>query len=127
MHIEREEREEGELCECGARWNRFVEPRLLILLREKKSYGYELVKRLNDFSFCGESLDTAVVYRTLRRMESEGLVTSQWVTGKSGPPKRTYKITADGEDRLYAWVISFEDRKRGLEQFIKRYKDWTEK
>ena len=116
-----DEKYADEICECGGRFNRFVEPRLLLLLREKKSYGYELLEKLNEFSFPGGTLDTATVYRTLRNMEAEGLVKSAWATGESGPPKRMYEITMDGEDRLHSWVMSFEDRKQAIEAFIKRY------
>ncbi len=115
------EKYEDELCECGGRFNRFVEPRLLLLLREKKSYGYELVRRLEEFPFPCPPLDAATVYRTLRNMEAEGLVKSEWETGESGPPKRMYQITMDGEDRLHAWALSFEDRKKAIESFIERY------
>ena len=110
-----------EFCECGARLNRFVEPRLLLLLAMKGSYGYELTSRLDEFSFMGPSLDTATVYRILRRMEAEGLVKSEWVTGESGPPKRMYEITMEGRDRLHAWSLSFGDRIKALETFIDRY------
>ncbi len=63
----------------------------------------------------------ATIYRTLRNMEEEGLVVSEWVTGESGPPRRIYEITRDGEDRLHAWVANFEDRKKALESFVERY------
>jgi len=118
-----EEKYKDELCECGGHFNRFVEPRLLLLVRERKSYGYELVGRLEEFPFPCPPLDTATVYRTLRNMESEGLVTSEWVTGESGPPKRMYQITLDGEDRLHAWTVGFDNRRKALELFIKKYNE----
>ena len=112
---------EEELCECGGRFNRFVEPRLLLLLIEGKSYGYELVSRLNEISFPGDPLDAGNVYRNLRRMEKEELVESEWAMAKSGPPKRVYRITIEGEDRLHAWTFIFKKRKEAMEKLLEKY------
>jgi Transcriptional regulator PadR-like family len=48
---------------------------ILRLLEERASHGYELVARLNE---AGTVTDTVGVYRALRAMEAEGIVTSTW-------------------------------------------------
>ncbi|RKZ26289.1 PadR family transcriptional regulator [bacterium] len=116
-----------ELCECGARFSRFIEPRLLLLLFKGESYGYELVSKLNEISFPGEPLDAGNVYRNLRRMENEGLIKSRWATAKSGPPRRIYRITIEGEDRLRAWMLVIEERRNSLTRLIEDYKTFVEK
>lgn len=114
-------RRKEEHCECGGHLSRFIEPRLLLLLREKESYGYELIDRINEFSFFGTPIDPGAVYRTLRRMECENLVISRWDTKETGPARRIYCITKDGEDRLYGWVVNLKKRKEALEKFLKIY------
>lgn len=119
MHNHKDKYGGGRKCCC--RFDHFLEPRLLLLLREKDSYGYELAERLNEISFLDQELEEPTIYRTLRDMEKEKLVESRWVIGESGPPKRVYKITPAGEERLKLWVSYSETRKKFLESFINHY------
>lgn len=42
---------------------------------------------------CGEKVDIGNLYRTLRRMEQDGLVTSVWNKKDNDRDKRVYTIT----------------------------------
>ncbi len=66
---------------------------LLVLsqLREPM-YGYSLVKKLSDH---GVPMDANTLYPLMRRLESQGLLESQWDTGEA-KPRKYYKITQDG-------------------------------
>src|SRR5215212_169781 len=59
-----------------ARPRNWITPVALVLLREESSYGYELMERLEQFDF--EQIRAGTLYRTLRRMEQEGLCKSEW-------------------------------------------------
>jgi DNA-binding PadR family transcriptional regulator len=50
-------------------------PVALVILRAENSYGYELMERIREFGF--EEINAGTLYRTLRRMEQEGLCTSE--------------------------------------------------
>ena len=67
---------------------------LLVLsqLREPV-YGYSLVKKLNDN---GIPIDANTLYPLMRRLESQGLLQSQWDTAES-KPRQYYQITQDGQ------------------------------
>jgi PadR family transcriptional regulator PadR len=97
---------------------RFVEPRLLYLIKQKPAYGYEMIERIGDLPFPGPPPDSAAVYRLLRDLEKRGLVKSQWQTGEAGPSKRIYHITHQGEERLEVWVAALKERVRILNRFI---------
>lgn len=97
---------------------RFIEPRLLYLIKRGPSYGYQLTEEIGKLPFPGPVPDSAAVYRMLREIEEDGLVTSRWEHGETGPSKRVYKITPAGEERLEAWVVAFRERVRMLEDFI---------
>ena len=73
---------------------------LLVLsqLREPV-YGYSLVKKLNDN---GIPIDANTLYPLMRRLESQGLLQSQWDTAES-KPRKYYQITAAGLSRLEAF------------------------
>jgi len=112
---------EKDACKCGEHLSRFIESRLLILLKGKPSHGYDLIEKMDEFPFSDISPDPGAVYRTLRNMEQEGLVKSTWETKGTGPAKRIYEITHEGEERLKGWVLSLKKRKRVIEKFIKTY------
>lgn len=66
---------------------------LLVLsqLREPM-YGYSLVKKLNDHDV---PMDANTLYPLMRRLESQGLLASQWDTSEA-KPRKYYQITEDG-------------------------------
>ncbi len=97
---------------------RFIEPRLLYLIRRSPSYGYQLTDEIGRLPFPGPVPDSAAVYRMLRELEKAGMVHSEWEHGETGPPKRVYRITPQGEARLRAWVAAFKERVKLLEDFI---------
>ena len=66
------------------RMAKFMEPCLLLLLRGQRSHGYELMERLGDLGFEGTSSDMATLYRTLRQLEDDGMVLSEWEEGSQG-------------------------------------------
>src|SRR5437764_13262750 len=94
--------EPADRCRCeGGQPKNFARPCLLLLLAESSAHGYELIDRLRPFGF--EVNDPASVYKSLRQMETEGLVTSTWELSTRGPARRVYELTSDGRDLLEAW------------------------
>jgi PadR family transcriptional regulator PadR len=104
-------------CDGGQPRN-FIRPCLLLLLKESPSYGYELLERLPPF---GLSRDHASLYRTLRALESEGLVHSGWEARGKGPARRRYEVTVEGEAWLDAWAGAIDDTRSLLGFYLNRY------
>ena len=70
---------------------------LLVLSQMKEpTYGYNLVKKLNDRAI---PMDANTLYPLMRRLEGQGLLKSQWDTGE-GKPRKYYQITPDGQEVL---------------------------
>jgi len=105
--------------EVRARVERFGEPALLLLLAGGPTHGYELLERLPEL-LGDERVDVGNVYRALRSLEDEGLVTSDWRADLPGPAKRTYTLTAEGRELLEAWVGSLAALRDGLDGFVER-------
>jgi len=104
-----------------ARVERFVEPSLLLLLRERPLHGYELLERIPEL---GEGrVDIGNLYRLLRRLEDEGLVRSEWSADLPGPAKRTYELTAEGRGLLDRWAEALAEAQQTIVRFLKRYKE----
>jgi PadR family transcriptional regulator len=105
--------------EVRARVERFGEPALLVLLADRPTHGYELLERLPELS--GEDrVDVGNLYRTLRSLEDEGLVTSEWRPDLPGPTKRTYTLTDEGHAVLSSWLDAVERLRDGLSDFLER-------
>jgi len=112
--------ESADGCRCeGGQPKNFARPCLLLLLSEAPAHGYELIERMRPFGF--EVNDPASVYKTLRQMERDGIVTSQWELPKRGPARRIYALTSDGRDLLDAWAHTLERNRAVLDGFLSRF------
>ena len=119
---------EQNACGCSERRvPRQLQPFILLILKGKDSYGYELIEKISDFRFHDSPPDVGAIYRNLRSMEKEGWVKSKWDTKGSGPAKRIYRITPQGEEILHGWAITIRKRKEALDQFLKLYQNHYEK
>ena len=102
-----------------ARVERFGEPAILLLLRERPAHGYELLERLPELT--GEArVDMGNLYRVLRALEEDGLVSSTWDAGEPGPAKRTYALTPAGEGVLTDWVAALRSLQEQIDSFLSR-------
>ena len=63
----------------------FLVPFLLLCLKDWSLHGYKLIQMLMDIGF--SSVDQGNVYRTLRKLEKENLISSTWDTSDGGPAK----------------------------------------
>jgi PadR family transcriptional regulator, regulatory protein PadR len=100
---------------------RFLEVCLLLLLYDEIGYGYGLIEQLVTFGFSPEDLNVSTLYRTLRKMEGEGLVTSLWEESDQGPKRRVYEITSEGKQNLDQWIKVLKMRKSRIENLIVHY------
>ena len=110
----------------GGRWRvfarveRFTEPAILLLLRERPAHGYELLERLPELT--GEQrVEMGNLYRLLRALEEEGLLSSKWDESSPGPAKRRYEITDRGRALLDQWVEALRRSQERTEGFLERY------
>src|SRR6187397_458570 len=106
----------------SARVERFVEPSLLLLLRERPLHGYELLDRLPELGVEGR-VDIGNLYRLLRALEDEGLVRSEWSADLPGPAKRTYELTDDGRRLLDRWAEALQRARGTIGGFLERYEE----
>jgi PadR family transcriptional regulator PadR len=105
-----------------ARIERFHEPALLLLLKERPRHGYELIDQLPEVA-AGERVDVGNLYRYLRRLENEGIVESEWHGDLPGPAKRTYSLTPVGERLLGQWADALRGAREDVSAFLDRYEE----
>ena len=81
-------------------------------------YGYEIAKRLQKANE-GEALfKEGTVYPVLRALSANGLLTSRIVPSYSGPPRRYYRITAEGREVLRHWSGIWHQTRDFVDRFI---------
>jgi PadR family transcriptional regulator, regulatory protein PadR len=101
-----------------ARPRNWLVPVALAVLRKESTYGYELMERLAGFGL--EAINPGTLYRTLRRMEAEGLCKTTWDTSNngSGPARRVYSVTPAGEAHLASWAEGLKKYQEVLDSFF---------
>jgi PadR family transcriptional regulator PadR len=105
-----------------ARLERFIEPAVLLVLRDTPGHGYELLEQLQTL-MPAERIDMGNLYRILRSLEREGLVDSTWDDEAPGPAKRIYVITQSGRRVLSQWVEAFSKIEQQITGFRQRYEE----
>ena len=108
-------------CTCGmGNLYRFVEPVVLLLLKKKgRSYGYDLSGDLEDCALTDTEIERAALYRTLRQLENNGNVKSEWDVDNAGPARRVYRLTAKGEKHLQEWASVLDHVSKSMARFVK--------
>ena len=107
-------------CTCAmGNLYRFVEPVVLLLLKKKgRSYGYDLSGDLQEYALTDAEIERGALYRTLRQLETNGNVVSEWDVEGSGPARRVYKLTAKGERHLDEWATVLEHVSKSMARFV---------
>lgn len=80
----------------------------------RPQYGYSLKQALAEG---GMPIEEGTLYPLLRRLESQGLLTSAWNTDHS-PPRRYYQLSADGERALATLTEAWRDQVRVMDGLL---------
>lgn len=65
--------------------------------------------------------DTGGLYRTLRSLESHGLVRSEWFGSEREPARRVYELTPAGRAHLVRTIGAMVGRARMLGTLVNRF------
>jgi PadR family transcriptional regulator, regulatory protein PadR len=71
-----------------------LELALMGCLYQESHYGYSLIRSLSADDDL--ELTEGTIYPILSRLAKEGLVHSQWVESRQGPPRKYYALTPEG-------------------------------
>ena len=107
-------------CACtGKNLTRLVRPAILAVLARENLHGYLILERLAERAmFNDQPADPAGIYRVLKSMELEGLVTCAWDMQGSGPARRQYALTDRGRSCLGQWLGTLEEYLASVEDIV---------
>jgi PadR family transcriptional regulator PadR len=87
------------------RWSREVKKgaaslAILAVIERRSSYGYDIVKKLEEWNVSFLAFEQGTVYPLLRRLEKRKLLQSNWTMDEPDKPKKYYSITNEGRAAL---------------------------
>lgn len=95
-----------------------VETLLLAVLADGPSYGYQIVRDLNNRAAGLLKLGEGTVYPVLHRLEDKQLIAGKWEhDGQRGRPRKYYRLTPKGRRQLRAGLAQWA----GLVELIQRF------
>jgi PadR family transcriptional regulator PadR len=83
-----------------------LELAILSALNRKTHYGYSLVRSLTAAGTI--DLKEGTIYPILSRLAKEGLVRTEWVESRQGPPRKYYSLTRLGQVTCEALNAEFQ-------------------
>jgi DNA-binding PadR family transcriptional regulator len=77
-------------------------------------YGYELRQSLVDN---GLPIEEGTLYPLLRRLEAQGVLSSEW-RATQGPPRRYYVLSADGAELYQRLTTSWRGLNKAMDHLL---------
>lgn len=87
-----------------------------LALLDSPRYGYDLLATLPD---AGLRVDGNTLYPLLRRLETQGLLTSEWNTDQSRP-RKFYRTSPDGRRLLVALRDEWRSLDKALDSLLEQ-------
>jgi PadR family transcriptional regulator len=75
-------------------------PLVLAILSEGESYGYAIIKRVDELSGGELQWTDGMLYPVLHRLERNGLVKANWGRSNSGRRRKYYRLSDQGTEEL---------------------------
>ena len=89
---------------------------VLALLHEQERYAFDLVKALGAVE--GMVTSEGTIYPLLSRLRRDRLVTTTWEESPSGPPRRYYRLTPEGDSALAGFVDEWRRFRDAVDHFV---------
>lgn len=98
-------------------------PYVLLAISAQRAHGYFIEQYLRGMGLA--HVEMTRIYRTLRQLEQQGLVTSAWEAGPDGPARRVYTLTDAGKTWLRGGAAMLEGYRSAIDAFFGRYQAGT--
>ena len=103
----------------------FLKPCLLMQLYSKDLHGYDLLLGLQKFIPDADGYDPSIIYRVMRDMEANNLVSSYEGTVSRGPKRRMYSLTEKGTNQLHNQMTELKKRQDEIHHLLTVYQQET--
>lgn len=93
-----------------------VELAVLATIARGETYGYHILEQLRDGA--GLAVPESTVYPALTRLAREGAVAVRSAASPAGPPRRYYRLTPVGRDRLRHMTAAWQTITGSLSRWL---------
>lgn len=87
---------------------------VLSLLQSGEMYGIELLDALSGVD--GLGISDGTIYPLLKRLERDGRIKARWQQSVTGPPRKYYRLSSDGEAVLAAMKTAWREFRGQLDR-----------
>jgi len=115
----------GEAAAGGWSPRDLLVPYVLLAISAQRAHGYYIEQYLRGLGLA--QVEMTRLYRTLRQLEKQGLVTSAWEAGEGGPARRVYQLTDAGRVWLRSGAAMLEGYRSAIDAFFGRYEPGAKK
>lgn len=95
---------------------------LLAVIEDGPSYGYEMVRRLEDRGLVAVAQGS--IYPLLGRLEREGWVETYRATSDDGPPRKYYRLSDSGRQALRTGIEEWRLTRDSVDQVFATISTW---
>lgn len=89
---------------------------ILSIIRQEEVYPSDILRKLKEAKLI---IVEGTLYPLLTRLKNAGLLQYRWVESKSGPPRKYYSLTSEGETFLVELGITWEALKTAVKNVTK--------
>ena len=79
---------------------------ILLLLHREPSYASDIILKLQEAKLI---VVEGTLYPLLTRLKNDELLSYEWVESTQGPPRKYYRLTAQGEDFLAELEVAWDE------------------
>ncbi len=86
---------------------------ILSIIARREAYASDIIDALKNAKLL---VVEGTLYPLLTRLKNEGMLNYTWEESKSGPPRKYYKLTAEGQEVLLAMSKTWEELAYAVQQ-----------
>jgi len=91
---------------------------ILSIISEAESYPSDIIKKLKESELI---VVEGTLYPLLTRLKNAGLLDYNWQESTSGPPRKYYRLTADGTSFLHGLMNTWNSLVHAVTQTTKNF------
>jgi PadR family transcriptional regulator PadR len=96
---------------------------VLSILSQGDAYPTEIIEKLKETKLV---VVEGTLYPLLTRLKNLGFLAYRWEESTSGPPRKYYKLTADGETFLGELQLSWKELVSAVNKTIEKGKNYNQ-
>jgi PadR family transcriptional regulator, regulatory protein PadR len=91
---------------------------ILSVLEERALHGYGIAREIERLSADALKMREGTLYPALRTLETDGLIVGEWEIQPSGPARKVYSLTKEGQAEVVKRTEKWREYARTIESIL---------